>query len=76
MAEHFAKAVEVKEGDPLPDSGLRWDHPRLKEYAFNGFAKGWGNEQVCRITGLLPEIVTRYRSEYQKQQLEEKKLKG
>jgi hypothetical protein len=56
----------------LPDSGLRADHERLRETAMNCFRMGWGNEQTCRVTGLVASIVSKYRHEYDKERKDAK----
>jgi hypothetical protein len=47
--------------------GLRVDHPRLKEYILNGLKLGWGNEHICRVVGAPPELVSKVRSQYDKE---------
>lgn len=73
MAEHFANEVAV-ESELLPDSGLRWDHPRLRETAMNCFKQGWGNQETCKVTGLPGSVVSKYRAEYERGQKEHAKL--
>ena len=57
--------IEVQ--DPEPYNGLRADHPRLIEYIKNALKLGWGNEQICRVVGARPELVTKCRHEYEKE---------
>lgn len=66
MSEHFANEVQV-DSIPINKDGLRVDHPRLKEYMINGFKLGWGNEQICTITGLPPSVVSDGRSKWEKE---------
>ena len=70
--EKAAYPNEVTQVDiPIPDSGLRVDHPRLREAAFNCYKLGWGNEEVARVTGLPGSFVAKYRHEYEKERKEQ-----
>lgn len=62
-----AFALQVQTESPTMTDGLRVDHPVLKEYIQNGVRKGWGNEHICRVTGAPPELVSKYRSQLEKQ---------
>ena len=44
-------------------------HPRLQEYVKNGIRLGWGNEQICKVTGAPPEIVSKLRAQHEKEKL-------
>lgn len=62
-----AYALQVQVESPTIQDGLRADHPRLAEYIRNGIRKGWGNEQIVRVTGAPPELVSRERSKIEKE---------
>lgn len=62
-----AYALQVQVESPTIQDGLRADHPRLAEYIRNGIRKGWGNEQIVRVTGAPPELVSRERSKVEKE---------
>ncbi len=53
--------------DKPTHGGVRVDHPVLLEYMRNGFKLGWGNEQVCRVTGLPISVVSEHRNRYEKE---------
>lgn len=59
----FAREVMV-ESPTIDQDGLRVDHPRLREYMKNGFKLGWGNEQICKVTGLPASVVSNARHKY------------
>ena len=40
--------------------------PRIAEYVKNAIGLGWGNEQICKVTGAPPEIVSKIRSQQEK----------
>ena len=44
-------------------------HPRMQEYVKNGIRLGWGNEQICKVTGAPPEVVSKLRSQHEKETL-------
>lgn len=67
-----AFALQVQVDSPTMTDGLRVDHPDLKEYIKNGIKMGWGNERICQVVGAPPEIVSKIRSQVEK----EKKAKS
>jgi hypothetical protein len=66
MKSAFANQVSVE--SPTMTDGLRVDHPRLKEYILNGIKLGWGNEHICKVVGAPPELVSKVRHQYNKEQ--------
>lgn len=67
-----AFAMQVQVDSPTMTDGLRVDHPDLKEYIKNGIKLGWGNEHICKVVGAPPELVTKIRSQVER----EKKAKS
>lgn len=67
MSEAFANQVAVD--SPELEGGLRADHPRLAEYIKNGIKLGWGNEHICRVVGVPPELVSKVRAKYEKEKM-------
>jgi hypothetical protein len=63
--EAFALQVEVE--SPTLDQGLRVDHPDIKEYIINGIKMGWGNERICKVVGVPGDIVSKVRSNFEKE---------
>ena len=62
-----AYALQVQVESPTIQDGLRADHPRLVHYIRNGLKMGWGNEQIVKVTGAPPELVSRERSKMDKE---------
>ena len=59
-------ALQVQVESPTIQDGLRADHPRLAHYIQNGLKLGWGNEQIIKVTGAPPELVSRERRQLEK----------
>jgi hypothetical protein len=62
-----AFAFQVQTESPTIQDGLRVDHPDLKAYIRNGIKLGWGNERLCKVIGAPPELVSKVRSQYEKE---------
>ena len=65
--EQPAFALDVQVESPTMTDGLRVDHPDIKEYIKNGVKLGWGNEHICRVVGAPPELVSKIRSQVEKE---------
>lgn len=62
-----AFAFQVQTDSPTIQDGLRVDHPDLKAYIRNGIKLGWGNERICKVIGVPPELVSKVRSQIEKE---------
>ena len=65
MSEHYALGVQVY--SHTLQSGVRVDHPKLREYAWNAMKSGKNNEYVVTITGLPVSVVSNIRSKFEKE---------
>jgi hypothetical protein len=53
---------EVSVAGPPPINGVEEHQDTLRDYVRRGIKQGWGNEHICKVVGVPPEIVDKERA--------------